>query len=177
MPRNAEQKAANAVYMREYTAKNREEINRKQREAYAADPEAARLRTAQWREKNPEKKAAQNVRYMERYRNDPEVRKNRQQWDKESRERCKDRITARSAYRSAKRRCDLLQRTPPWANLKEIERVYMLRNWVADFTGKEYHVDHVVPLKGEFISGLHVAENLQILPATENLEKSNNWVE
>ena len=163
--------------MREYTAKNREEINRKQREAYVADPEARKALVAQWRVKNPDKVKAQATRRTQKYQEDEEFRLKHIEWCRQSRERCKDRITARSAYCSAKRRCDLLQRTPPWANLKKIERVYMLRNWVADFTGKDYHVDHVIPLKGEFISGLHVAENLQILPATENLAKHNNWVE
>jgi hypothetical protein len=39
----------------------------------------------------------------------------------------------------------------------------------------KYHVDHVVPLAGKNISGLHVHTNLEIVPAAQNLRKGNRW--
>ena len=66
----------------------------------------------------------------------------------------------------AKLRADKLQRTPPWSDSAAIQAFY-----VGCPTG--HHVDHEIPLQGKLISGLHVLENLQYLPAVENLSKGN----
>ena len=58
--------------------------------------------------------------------------------------------------------------TPPWANLDAIKRIY-------DTCPEGYHVDHIIPLQGEFVSGLHVESNLQHLPALENMQKHNKY--
>lgn len=61
------------------------------------------------------------------------------------------------------------ERTPGWANLEVIEHIY--KN-----CPKGYHVDHIIPLRGDLVSGLHVPENLQYLTAKENTQKSNKFI-
>lgn len=68
----------------------------------------------------------------------------------------------------ADRRALLISRIPIWANKEKIKQIY-------DSCPKNYHVDHIVPLQGNLVSGLHVENNLQYLPKEENLRKSNKW--
>ena len=80
--------------------------------------------------------------------------------------------------RDAKRRADKIQRTPRWIKdvfVEEIKVIYNRANLIKKFTGESWHVDHIVPLKGKKVSGLHVPWNLQLLPAAENLAKSNKF--
>lgn len=79
-------------------------------------------------------------------------------------------INNRSDYnaRNAKRRATLLQRTPRWANLEAIKEIYRI-------CPKGYHVDHIIPLQGKFVSGLHVENNLQLLLAEDNMKKGNKF--
>lgn len=53
------------------------------------------------------------------------------------------------------------------------EEAHSLRNLRNKTTGIFWHVDHIIPLKGKNVSGLHVWNNLQVIPAIENLRKNN----
>ena len=79
------------------------------------------------------------------------------------------------AAKEANRRAAKLQRTPRWSNLEEIEEYYEQAKYITESSGTPQHVDHVIPLQGERVSGLHVSDNLCILPAAENLSKSNRY--
>lgn len=83
----------------------------------------------------------------------------------------KDRYLASSAAAKRQRR----QQTPPWAKFSEIRIFYMTAARLTEETGIEHHVDHIVPLGGELVSGLHCQFNLQVLPAEQNLRKGNSF--
>ncbi len=77
---------------------------------------------------------------------------------------------------NAKRRACKLNATPVWLtteDFNEIEELYVCARMFKLYTGEEYHVDHIIPLQGKTVCGLHVPWNLQVIPAKENLCKSN----
>lgn len=61
------------------------------------------------------------------------------------------------------------QRTPKWADIKAITEFLSARP-------PGYHLDHILPIRGKTVSGLHVLENLQYLPADKNRAKSNSVI-
>lgn len=78
----------------------------------------------------------------------------------------------------AKRRCDTLNRTPKWLTKEDkqaIKQIYELAVTMSTKLGIEHHVDHIIPLRGKYVSGLHVPANLQVLSASENLKKLANY--
>jgi hypothetical protein len=85
----------------------------------------------------------------------------------------------RKAGRAAERRARQaaqLQRTPKWADLKAIREFYKEAARKTRDTGIAHHVDHEIPLCGELVSGLHVTENLRVIPATDNLLKGSRFI-
>jgi hypothetical protein len=80
-----------------------------------------------------------------------------------------------SSYASL-RRAVKLQATPKWLkeeHYKQIESFYWLAKLQYELTDTKYEVDHIVPLKGKTVCGLHVPWNLQLLTERENRSKSN----
>ncbi len=80
----------------------------------------------------------------------------------------------RSAY-STKYAADKLQRTPKWADHDKINAFYEEAARATAQNGIIIQVDHIIPLKGKLVSGLHVHENLQLLTKKENRKKSNKF--
>ena len=81
---------------------------------------------------------------------------------------------------SAKKRASKLQATPSWLSDEQycdIKNFYYAAKQLELETTVKYHVDHIVPLQGENVCGLHVPWNLQVIPAADNIAKSNRYFE
>ena len=82
--------------------------------------------------------------------------------------------------KNAKYRALKLQRTPKWlskSQYKDILKVYSKCRKVSRKTGVKHEVDHIVPLKGRDVCGLHVPWNLQIITKSNNAKKGNRYNE
>lgn len=108
-----------------------------------------------------------------------------QQWRELNREHVanyskvyRDENKARYNYLCQKRKIDLMNRTPKWLtddDLWLIEQAYELAELRRQMTGVEWHVDHIIPLRGKIVSGLHVPLNLRVVTWKENQQKTNKF--
>lgn len=79
-------------------------------------------------------------------------------------------------WRSVRSAIDVKSRvTPVWADKNKIKELYDHCKKLTEETGIKYHVDHIVPLRHNKVCGLHVENNLRIITADENLQKSNDF--
>ena len=140
-------------------------------------------RVKAWRLANPEKRAEQNRRYAEKY---PEklVAKAIRWKDKnperaaelsrKTRQKHKARVVAnKAAYRAGK-----TNRTPAWLtefDKLKIRCVYSVAAMLTKENKEPWHVDHIIPLHGEKVSGLHVPSNLWFVRGIENTLKNNRF--
>jgi len=80
-------------------------------------------------------------------------------------------------YHTAIRRARKKKATPAWANLSRIKYIYDHCNWLNTTFNLNLHVDHIIPLAGANICGLHIHTNLQVIPAEVNLKKQNKLLQ
>lgn len=89
--------------------------------------------------------------------------------------RAKNRDKANAA--NARRRTSRLKATPPWVNFEELFVYYQLAASATELLGEKHHVDHIIPLQGKTVCGLHVPWTLQVIPAKQNLSKANKLLD
>lgn len=85
---------------------------------------------------------------------------------------------AKNLASHTKRRTAKLQRTPAWLTVDDfwmIEQAYELAALRTKMFGFSWHVDHIIPLQGKFVSGLHVPTNVRVIPGIENVKKANRY--
>lgn len=134
---------------RRWCAKNREKVRALKRNYYrnsARERENQARRSRQWLESNREKSRASSAKWRETHLE-----------------------TAAAAQQ--RRRARKLRQMPPWADHEKIRQFYALAKELTEQTGIEHEVDHIVPLQGKLVSGLHIETNLQVLPKKANRAK------
>ena len=146
-----------------------------------ADPKDPRKlqRVNAWSAANPEKVKAAKKKYAEN--NKEAVRERIAKWRVENKERMQE---ARKAWREAnkhksqayvrKRQAAKKQRVPKWLTKDDhwlMEEAYALAVLRTKVLGFQWDVDHILPLQGKTISGLHTPLNLQVIPAIMNAIK------
>lgn len=150
---------------RGYEIANREATNARHRR-YNAD---GRLKAAQkaWRQANPKKCYASKKSWIAK--NPEKQREMRRRW--KAKRKAQD-AAAQSAREAAK-----ALRTPEWADKRAISCFYHVAERVTKCLGIRHEVDHIVPLRGEIVSGLHVHWNLRVIPGRLNWSKGNRLQE
>jgi hypothetical protein len=168
-------------YLRQYKEANRARIAAADKARYLHEKEARAVLNKAWRAAHAEELPAKRRDY--RAANKAKISAK----DREYYAANKERIAARrKAYRAENaatiaasnrsRQVAKAQRTPKWLSADDhwlMAQAYELAALRTKLFGFLWHVDHILPLHGRRVSGLHVPTNLQVIPGTDNCKKSN----
>lgn len=133
------------------------------RKYYAKNLERMRKRSSEWVKRNPERHAARMRKW---YHASPENKAERRRQQDEWRRKNPEAFRLQARLQSQRRRARFCM--PLWADANAIRRIY-----AECPAGME--VDHIVPILGKFVCGLHVETNLQYLTKSENSSKGAKW--
>jgi len=122
-------------------------------------------RASEWYYANKDKKRAY----------DKKRREEKRHLYREASKRHRDNHPAQKKAELIARRAGIKQQTPKWANFKYMNLFYKGAKIEAERIGEEVHVDHIVPLNGKNVCGLHCEDNMQLLTAKANLKKNNHF--
>ena len=157
---------------REYYLKNKERLLENNKAWIEANIESVRAaRKLRFSKLSDEVKEAYNAKARIRYHQKKEWNANRKRVYKSATKH----LTNASA---SKRRAALLQRIPIWQtefDELKIKCIYSVAAMLSKVNNEPWTVDHIIPLQGKIVSGLHVPSNLQLMRARENEAKRNKY--
>jgi 5-methylcytosine-specific restriction endonuclease McrA len=135
-----------------------------------ARPEYSRARVKKWQKENPEKHKIQHAIRSKKY-----AQANKQTIY-ESHKKYRQSNKAKILSWTRKRQANKLNATPKWLTEQhfiDMECKYSVAQMLTLNDYEPYQVDHIIPLQGKTVCGLHVPWNLQIITATQNRKKGN----
>ena len=152
-------------YRKEYRANNIEKVK-----------EYSKTQYIKYQEKYKEHRIKNIERFKERDKkyyaeNKEKIKEYKKEWSKNNLDKRLDSVARRHAAK--------LQRTPCWLTKDDkvlIQRKYTLAQKKTKSTGERWVVDHILPLRGELVSGLHVPSNLRVIKQITNQRKYNKFV-
>lgn len=153
-------------YNRQYREKHKEKISAQKKAWKIRNADHVKEKDRAYADANPEKRVAarnkwkQNNKYLDRAA------------------KAKYRLNNKGKVQAwcIKRRAAKIHRTPTWLTADDlwmISQAYELASLRTSAFGFSWHVDHIIPLQGKSVSGLHVPINLQVIPWIDNVKKGN----
>lgn len=156
---------------RAYRQANKDRLLATKKAYIEANREAVKRRKRAWHEKNRERQA-QMKRDRRAARTEEQIAEDRRKANALARKKPVER-----RIQCVKRRADQLQRTPAWADHEKIAEVYAMADRISKRAVDKVHVDHIYPLRGKTVSGLHVHNNLRVMLASFNQRKNAKFME
>ena len=167
-------------YAKAWALRNVERVKALRKANYEKDRQTNIEKTRAWAKRNPARVLAnqRSNATINREKN----RAARKAWEErnptaalESFKRYRERNRAKIRARLAVSKQGREKRRVLWANQDAILEIYRQAEFMTQTTGRQHVVDHIIPLQGRTVSGLHVETNLRVIEHHENARKHNAW--
>lgn len=167
-------------YAKAWALRNAERVNELRQANYEKDRQGNIEKARTWKKRNPAKvlESQRSRAVVNRDKN----RAARKAWEQknpeaaaESFKRYRERNRAKIRARLTVSKQGREKRRVAWANPEAILAIYRHAEYMTRTTGRLHVVDHIIPLQGRKVSGLHVETNLRVIEHHENARKHNSW--
>ena len=167
-------------YAKAWALRNADRVKARRKANYEKDRQTNIEKAREWKTRNPMKVlASQRSRALI---NRDKNRAARKAWEEknptaalESFRRYRERNRAKIRARLTVSKQGREKRRVLWANQDAILEIYRRAEFMTRTTGRPHVVDHIIPLQGRMVSGLHVETNLRVIEHRENARKHNAW--